>query len=98
MAATMRKTAEWMVSADERILECLMDAGNLTPIAISREGKIPRVPISGSYASRRCTALHKHGLITEIDNNLYTINEVGLAFLAGWLDAGELDERDENDR
>lgn len=87
----MRKPASWMVRADERILEVLADDGNLTPKAISQEGKVPRAPVNRSHVSSRCNDLLRYGLIDEFDNNLYRITSTGEQFLAGELDAEQLE-------
>jgi predicted transcriptional regulator len=90
----MRQPAEWMRPKDDRILEALDEVGNLTPIGISREGLIPRVNTTASYASERCNKLVKYGLLMYIDSSTFAITDIGREYLAGNLDASTLDELD----
>ena len=94
-SADMRKRAEWMVPKDDPILETLRDRGNLSPLAISRDGRVPRADVGKQWASDRCRAMWKHGMVVMIDEGLYAISEDGLAYLDEELDASTLDEHDE---
>lgn len=87
----MRQTADWMRPADERILEVLADCGNMTPTAISADGKVPRAPVSYSHVSGRVTRLVKYGLVDEYDDGLFRITDTGERFLAGELDVSQLE-------
>lgn len=77
---------------DNRLLEVLRDEGNLTPFALSNEGKTARVDTTKEYASERCRVLYRYGLVDEIDYGLYAITEQGIAYLDEELDASTLDE------
>ncbi len=87
----MRQPADWMVAADDRILETLRDDGNMTPIAVSRDGLHKRVDVGRKYASDRLNVLADYGLVSRVDEGLYGITDSGLAYLAEELDAGELE-------
>jgi hypothetical protein len=91
----MRQRAKWMAPKDDPILEVLRDVGNLTPFALSREGRVPRVDIGKQWASDRCRDLWKHGLVVMIEDGLYAISEDGIAYLDEELDAATLNELDE---
>ena len=90
----MRQPADWMVRADDRLLEAVRDAGNLTPLAASKEGLVPRVGVGRKWASERMRALAEYGLLERIDEGLYGITEQGLAYLNEELDASELEPVD----
>ena len=87
----MRQPADWMAGADDRILEAIRETGNMTPIAVSRDGLVERVDIGRKYASDRMNALAKYGLLERVDEGLYGITEQGLAYLDEELDASELE-------
>lgn len=91
----MRQRAEWMVPADDPILETFRDRGNLTPRALSREGRVARVDIGGQHASNRCRALWRRGILVMVDDSLYALSDDGRAYLDEQLDASTLDELDE---
>ena len=91
----MRQRAGWMAPKDDPILETLRDVGNLTPLAISSEGRVPRVDIGRQYASNRCRVLWRRGMLVMVDDGLYTLSEDGRAYLDEKLDASTLDELDE---
>jgi predicted transcriptional regulator of viral defense system len=84
----MRKDAEWMVKADDRILELIDEHGNLTPQAIEDLG-------GPSHARNRCPKLAKAGLLTRISRGLYAITDDGEAYLRQELDASELPNPDD---
>lgn len=83
---SMRKQADWMVPADNRILELIRDYGNLTPAAIEAKGG----PVS-DHASRRAKKLVRYGLLEQIHRGLYGITDAGEAYLDEELDASMLD-------
>jgi hypothetical protein len=92
----MRKDAEWMSNpADERILEVIREQGNMTPLALSRDGEVPRIDIGRKWAGARCRELVRYGLLKRIDKGLFGITEKGLAYLDEELDAAELEPADE---
>ncbi|WP_336361814.1 MarR family transcriptional regulator [Haladaptatus sp. ZSTT2] len=84
----MRKRAEWMTPFDDQILEVLHSSQLvLSPSIIafnlerSREG-----------VSKRLSELTSHGLVEKIERGKYEISGKGEAYLAGDLDASELNE------
>jgi len=84
----MRKSAEWMSQpADDRILEVIRDKGNMTPIALSRDGEVARIDIGRKWAGERCRKLAKYGLLRRVDKGLFGITEEGIAYLDEELDA-----------
>lgn len=87
----MRKDAEWMSQpADDRILEVIRDEGNMTPLALSREGNVPRIDIGRKWAGQRCRTLVSYGLLEKVDKGLFRLAEEGEAYLDEELDASEL--------
>jgi repressor of nif and glnA expression len=84
----MRISADWMVLADERILEFLDENGPRSPTKIKEEGPIP---FSRQHINNRCMKLENYGLTQNIGNGVYTITEVGERYLKGNLDARELE-------
>jgi predicted transcriptional regulator len=82
----MRKQADWMVPADNRILELIREHGNLTPSAIDDKGGPVR-----QYTSERCGTLAEYGLLVQIHRGLYGITDEGRAYLNEELDASTLD-------
>ena len=82
----MRKPADWMVPADDRILELIRDEGNLTPGAIEQLGG----PVA-DHASRRAKKLSSHGLLEQVHRGLYRLTDDGRAYLDEELDAATLD-------
>ena len=83
----MRQRADWMKPPDDSLLEALHDEGNLTPLAISKEGDVFRVDISRKYAGVRPRALTRAGLVETVDNGLYRLSEHGHAYLDEEFDA-----------
>ncbi|MFC7047310.1 MarR family transcriptional regulator [Halobacteriaceae archaeon GCM10025711] len=78
-----------MTQADDRILETLKDTGLiLSPRILS-----VNTDYSRHYVSERLAELTDAGLIERVDEGLYRITELGEQYLAGELDANEL-ERD----
>ena len=91
----VRQPAEWMRSIDDRILETIKDEGNMTPLALSREGEVPRLDIGRKYAGMRCRTLVKYELLTRLEKGLYGITDDGLAYLDEELDASTLEPVDD---
>jgi predicted transcriptional regulator len=81
--------------ADDRILEVINEEGNMTPLALSRDGQQPRVDIGRKWAGERCRELVKYGLLRTIDKGLYGITQEGRAYLGEELDAATLEPADE---
>lgn len=91
----MRQRADWMAPKDDAILEALRDAGTLSPLGISREGKVPRIDIGKQWASDRCRVLWRHGMLVMMEVGEYAITDEGRAYLDEELDASTLEEADE---
>jgi len=91
----VREPADWMARADDRILEVIRDEGNMTPLALSREGERERLDIGRKYAGIRCRELADYGLLERVDRGLYRITDKGLAYLDEELDASELEPVDD---
>lgn len=92
----MRQSADWMSQpADDRILEVIADQGNMTPLALSRDGQQPRIDIGRKWAGQRCRELANYGLLRTIDRGLYGITDEGRAYLAEELDASTLKQERE---
>jgi Mn-dependent DtxR family transcriptional regulator len=85
----VRKPADWMVPADDRILELVREHGNLTPAAVEAFGGS-----SSSHASRRMKELARHGLLDRMVPGLYALTEAGKKYLDEELDASTLSRRD----
>ena len=81
-----------MTIADERVLEFLAEEGPHSPSRIAED---ERVHFTAEYVGRRCRKLAEYGLTRNIGNGVYQITEDGKQYLAGELDASEL-EGDEN--
>lgn len=84
----MRRSAEWMTIADERILEFLCEEGPRQPKQIAND---ERMMFSDQYIGQRCRMLAPYGLIRNLGNGLYAITEAGQQYLDGTLDAAELE-------
>jgi predicted transcriptional regulator len=84
----MRLSAEWMVAADDRILEYLSENETGTPKQMADSGN---VRFSRSYITQRCKKLLDFGLIRHLGNGVYIITDEGQRYLDGDLDAAELE-------
>lgn len=84
----MRKSAEWMTIADERILEFLSENDSGSPTSMS---KSEFVRFSRPHIHERCQKLERHGLINFLGNGVYVLSEKGQQYLDGDLDAAELE-------
>jgi len=84
-----------MARADDRILEVIRDEGNMTPLALSREGEVERLDIGRKYAGIRCRELSRYGLLERVDRGLYRITDAGEAYLDEELDASTLEADEE---
>jgi len=89
----MRYSADWMVLADERILEYIREEGSGTPKQMKDSGY---VRYSRQYISQRCKELVNHGLLQHLGNGVYIITDEGEQYLDGELDAADL-EADEDE-
>jgi len=77
-----------MTQADERILEFLHEKD----IVASPSVIAANIDYTGEYISRRCRSLTDAGLMQRVDPTNYRITEKGERFLAGDLDAANLEE------
>ena len=78
-----------MNQTDDRVLELLKESGlKLNPSAIA-----VNLEYSRSWVSRRCKMLADAGLVETTEDSYYQITDRGRAYLAGDLDAEDL-ERD----
>lgn len=82
----VRQDADWMVPADDKILEAMRDEGNLTPRAVEDVGATSR-----DYAAERLPILARYGLVERFSRGLYRITDAGHAYLDESLDASELE-------
>ena len=83
----MRKSAEWMSIADERILEYLNEHESGTPTGMSND---KYVRFSRSHIHQRCQKLERYGLITFLGNGVYVLSDRGEQYLNRELDAEKL--------
>ena len=85
---TMRQDAKWMDPADNRILECLRDHGNLTPQAVENSGGP-----AASTAQNRLPELRDYGMVELAFGTvgLYRLTDIGRAYLNEELDASTLE-------
>lgn len=96
----MRKHADWMAHADERILEFLSEHGNHQPSQMAaRLGEIGvDMGFHPKYVGRRCRTLAGHRMVRNLGNGLYQITDLGEQYLRGEIDAGAMeDEGDAGD-
>lgn len=79
----MRYSGDWMVLADDRILEYIRHEGSGSPKQMKDSGY---VRFSRQYISRRCKKMVDHGLLQHLGNGVYVITEIGEEYLDGELD------------
>lgn len=82
----MRYSGDWMVLADDRILEFIREEGSGRPKAMADSGY---VRFSRPYVTQRCKALVEHGLLQHLGNGVYVITERGERYLDGEIDTSE---------
>lgn len=94
----MRPRVAWMTGNDDSILEFLGERDvALSPrgldINLEREG----IAISYRTINRRLKQLHEKGLVEKVneDRGWYVISDKGQKYLAGELDASELEDDNE---
>lgn len=82
-----------MTRADDAILEFLLNKGN-EPIVANPSTVEANIEYKISHIRRRLRALQKGGLVQyyDEDRGLYQITDRGRAYLAGELNAGDLEE------
>jgi predicted transcriptional regulator len=83
----MRYSADWMVLADDRILEYLSQTETSTPKKMADSGD---VRFSRQYIGERCRKLAEYGLVQHLGNGVYRITEEGRQYLEGDLDASSI--------
>lgn len=89
----MRLSADWMVGADDRILEYLSENGPATP---SKMAKDDRMRFSRGHINQRCIKLADNGFLINLGNGVYQITERAEKYLNEELDAETLEEIDKN--
>ena len=86
----MRKPAEWMqMPTDDRILEALESGLRLTPAVIGEN-----IDRSRQHVTRRLSKLTDQGFVEKPKRGYYEITDLGQEYLAGEIDANELEEAD----
>lgn len=88
----MRKSADWMTIADDRILEYLAEHESGTP---SEMASTDGMRFSRSYLHQRCDVLEDYGLVRHLGNGVHIITTEGEQYLNSELDAGSLKPDDE---
>lgn len=87
----MRKSADWMTIADDRILEYPADHESETP---SKMAKVDTMRFSRSYLHQRCDVLEEYGLVRHLGNGVHLLTGKGRQYLNGELDTGILERED----
>lgn len=98
----MRKSADWMVLLDDRILELMREDedGILSPSEIADDR---RITYGRTYVAKRLRRLEDDGFVQRYGHGVYRITEKGEAYLDEEYDAiddrwiGEEDPSDEQD-
>lgn len=89
----MRKSGDWMVLWDDRILETIRnDKDKIGRVGDLAENK--HIRISRSSVSRRCQKLADHGLLRKVGDGVYILTERGEKYLNGEINTYE-DKPDE---
>lgn len=84
---TMVERVSWMSPIDYWILEFFEDHD----IQVSPKVLAENIEYDRKYAGKRLKALDSAGLVIQNDNGLYELSDRGRAFLAGEVNADELD-------
>ena len=87
----MRKSAEWMVIWDDRILDIIDDSG---PTSASELAKHAHIHASRPTISRRLNKLAKYGLLEKLPNGVYMLTDTGRYYINNKVDANTLDQQD----
>lgn len=87
----MRQPGGWMqLPTDERILEALNSSGMiLSPAVIAKN-----IDRSREEVTRRLSDLVEYGLVSRVERGYYEISELGEQYLAGDLNADDLQPED----
>lgn len=90
----VRLNANWMVQADDRILEFLSQYGAASPEEIhSGLRTLGRdVGVSPTVAVTRCRLLDSYRLVDYEGNHTFSLSDIGEAYLNGTLDCASLDQ------
>jgi Mn-dependent DtxR family transcriptional regulator len=78
---------------DDRILEYIQEKESGSPAELQDSGYIR---VSKSQISRRLRRLAEYGMLQHLGNGVYIITQRGEDYLAGDLDADDLEEPDAN--
>lgn len=89
----MRYSGDWMVLADDRILEYVRENQTAGSTQMADSGY---VRYSQSYISQRCRKLVERGLLEHLGNGVYSITKRGERYLDGEIDTSK-DAPDEVD-
>ncbi|MCJ0620097.1 MarR family transcriptional regulator [Haloarcula hispanica] len=81
-----RYSGDWMVLADDRILEFLNEEEAASPSEMVKSGV---VRYSNGYVSQRCQKLVEHGLLKRFGSGVYAITDRGEGYLRGEIDTSE---------
>ncbi|ELY79883.1 winged helix-turn-helix domain-containing protein [Natrinema pallidum] len=84
----MRKRADWMVKADEIILEILEGGLMLGPTAIAKNGDLSR-----QHVTNRLSILVAYEFVERVEDGYYRITDRGRLWLEGEIDASELEPK-----
>lgn len=76
----IRVPADWMVGADDRILEYLDYEGVAAPSVISKD---ERIDLSRTHISNRLRKLRDANLVENVGNGVYRITDRGSGYLRG---------------
>ncbi len=84
----MRPQVDWMNQTDDRILELLKESELiLSPAVMAKNLEYNR-----SWVSERVGGLVEADLVEQVEDGYYRIGDRGRAYLAGEIDAGELEK------
>lgn len=88
----MRKPADWMTAADERILEVLFEVGEDRLSVIRHRMENHGIDYHHEYVGQRCRELAARGLLNEGETQgQYSITGLGRGFVAGEVNLQEVD-------
>ena len=89
----MRKSGSWMTIWDDRILEYIQEEESGSPAELKDSGYIR---VSKSHISRRLRRLAEYGMLQHLGNGVYVITQRGEDYLAGDLDADDIEDPNGN--
>ncbi len=81
-----------MKPSDDPILEFIEHVGEVTPSVIARN-----VDLHRKYVSRRLRELVEYSVVETSGDGFYRVTELGEQYLAGDLDASELEKEEGED-